>query len=181
MAILKVAAMGNPVLRKVAAPVPEKEITSEPIQTLIQDMVETMFEYNGRGLAAPQIHQSLQIVVMLWDFEEGVDPYLKVLINPEIEHLTQETSIYGEGCLSVPGLQGDVPRPNWIKVRALDQKGERIGFEAKGFAATVIQHECDHLLGKLYIDRMPDLTRLAFTKEYARYLSQGRAEEPEEG
>ncbi|MFM8270521.1 MAG: peptide deformylase [Pseudomonadota bacterium] len=170
MAIRKVAVMGNPVLRQVAQPVPEKEIKTEAIQNLIQDMVETMMEYDGRGLAAPQIHESLQIVVMIWDFEEGVEPYLKVLINPEIEFLTQETSTFPEGCLSVPGLQGDVPRPNWIKVRALDQEGERIGFEAKGFAATVIQHECDHLLGKLYIDRMTDLTRLAFTKEYSRYL-----------
>lgn len=170
MAIRKVAVMGHPILRQVAAPVPEKEIGSEAIQSLIQDMVETMMEYDGRGLAAPQIHESLQVVVMIWDFEEGVEPYLRVLINPEIEPLTQETSTYPEGCLSVPGLQGDVPRPNWIKVRALDQQGERIGFEAKGFAATVIQHECDHLIGKLYIDRMTDLTRLAFTKEYSRYL-----------
>lgn len=170
MAIRKVAVMGNPILRQKAQPVPEKDIASEPIQTLIQDMVETMVEYDGRGLAAPQIHVSLQIVVMIWDFEEGVEPYLKVLINPEIEALTQDTSTFTEGCLSVPGLTGDVPRPNWIKVRALDEKGERIGFEAKGFAATVIQHECDHLLGKLYIDRMTDLSRLAFTKEYGRYL-----------
>lgn len=170
MAIRKVAVMGNPILRQKAQPVPEKDIASETIQTLIQDMVETMVEYDGRGLAAPQIHVSLQIVVMIWDFEEGVEPYLKVLINPEIEALTQDTSTFTEGCLSVPGLTGDVPRPNWIKVRALDEKGERIGFEAKGFAATVIQHECDHLLGKLYIDRMTDLSRLAFTKEYGRYL-----------
>ncbi|NDG26733.1 MAG: hypothetical protein EB120_06125 [Proteobacteria bacterium] len=110
---------------------------------------------------------------MLWDFDEGVDPYLKVLINPEIEPLTQETSTVGEGCLSLPGLRGDVTRSNWIKVRALNEKGERIGFEAKSFAATVIQHECDHLVGKLYIDRMTDLTRLAFSKEYGRYLSEG--------
>ncbi|NBT59815.1 peptide deformylase [bacterium] len=153
-----------------AQPVPEKDITSEPIQTLIQDMVETMVEYDGLGLAAPQVHVGLQIVVMVWDFDEGVEPYLRVLINPEIEVLTQETSTFPEGCLSVPGLQGDVSRPNWIKVRALDQKGERVGFEAKGFAATVIQHECDHLVGKLYLDRMTDLTRLAFAKEYGRYL-----------
>lgn len=180
MAIRKVAVLGHPVLRKVADPVPEKEIKSEAIQSLIQDMIETMFEYDGRGLAAPQIHVSLQIVVMLWDFEEGVEPYLKVLINPEIEPLTQETSTYGEGCLSLPGLSGDVPRPNWIKVRGLDEKGERVGFEAKGFAATVIQHECDHLLGKLYIDRMPDLSRLAFTKEYGRYLASGNTPEGED-
>jgi len=180
MAIRKVAVMGSPVLRQVAAPVPENEITSERIQNLIQDMVETMVEYDGRGLAAPQVFESLQIVVMIWDFEPGVDPYLKVLINPEIEFLTKETSIYGEGCLSVPGLRGDVARPNRIRVRALNQKGERVGFEASGFAATVIQHECDHLLGKLYIDRMTDMTRLAFSREYGRYLASEKVPSTEE-
>ena len=143
-------------------------------------MVETMVEYDGRGLAAPQIFESLQIVVMIWDFEPEGDPYLKVLINPEIEFLTKETSTYGEGCLSVPGLRGDVARPNWIRVRALNQQGERVGFEAKGFAATVIQHECDHLLGKLYIDRMTDMTRLAFSREYSRYLVSETAQGTEE-
>lgn len=181
MSIRKVAVMGAPVLRKVAAPIPESEIPSQRIQTLIQDMVETMVEYDGRGLAAPQIFESLQIVVMIWDFDPTVEPYLKVLINPEIEFLTEENSTYGEGCLSVPGLRGDVARPNWIRVRALNEKGERVGFEAKGFAATVIQHECDHLIGKLYIDRMTDMTRLAFTKEYGRYLASEITQGTEEG
>jgi len=180
MAIRKVAVMGTPVLRETAALVPEKEITSEKIQSLIQDMVETMVEYDGRGLAAPQVYESLQVVVMLWDFDPGVEPYLKVLINPEIESLTKETSTYGEGCLSVPGLRGDVARPNWIRVRALNEKGERVGFEAKGFAATVIQHECDHLIGKLYLDRMTDMSRLAFSQEYGRYLAPRAGGENEE-
>lgn len=173
MAIRKVAVMGNPILREIAKPVPEKEITSPAIQALIQDMVETMVEYDGRGLAAPQIHESLQVVVMIWDFEKDQKPFLKVLINPEIKFLTQETSTFPEGCLSVPGLTGEVARPNHIRVTAWNEAGQKTEFEAKGFAATVIQHECDHLLGKLYIDRIVDLSRLAFSKEYEKFYANG--------
>lgn len=173
MSIRKVAVMGHPILRQVAKPVPEKEITKPEFQQLIRDMIETMFEYDGRGLAAPQIHESLQIVVMIWDFDPGTKPYIRVLINPEIKPLTEETSSCWEGCLSLPGLRGKVDRPNKISVRALDDKGERIGFEAEGFAATVIQHECDHLLGKLYIDRITDLSQFGFSRECSQFLVQG--------
>lgn len=179
MAIRKVAVMGHPVLRQIAKPIPEKDITKPAIQTLIQDMIETMFEYDGRGLAAPQIHESLQLVVMVWDFDPNTKPYLKVLINPEIKHLTDETSSCWEGCLSLPGLRGRVDRPNKISVRALDAQGERIGFEAEGFAATVIQHECDHLMGKLYIDRITDLSQFGFSRECSQFLIKGEAVDPE--
>jgi peptide deformylase len=179
MAIRKVAVMGHPVLRQVAKPVPEKDISKPEIQTLIQDMIETMFEYDGRGLAAPQIHESLQIVVMIWDFEKDTQPYLRVLINPEIKPLTEETSACWEGCLSLPGLRGKVDRPNKISVRALDGKGQRIGFEAEGFAATVIQHECDHLLGKLYIDRITDLSQFGFSRECSQFLINEDRVDPE--
>jgi peptide deformylase len=179
MAIRKVAVMGHPVLRQIAKPVPEKDITKPEIQKLIQDMIETMFEYDGRGLAAPQIHESLQIVVMIWDFESNTKPYLRVLINPEIKPLTEETSSCWEGCLSLPGLRGRVERPNKISVRALDAQGERIGFEAEGFAATVIQHECDHLVGKLYIDRITDLSQFGFSRECGQFLIKGEAVDPE--
>lgn len=161
--------MGHPVLRKVADPVPVKDIKSDRIQTLIKDMIETMFEYDGRGLAAPQIHESLQVVVMLWDFDAGKKPELRCLINPVIQSLTAETSSYWEGCLSVPGLRGKVDRPNRIAVEAYDSHGKKLEFNAEGFAATVIQHECDHLLGKLYLDRMTDLTQLVFNREFGRY------------
>lgn len=179
MAIRKVAVMGHPVLRQIAKPVPEKEITKPAIQALIQDMIETMFEYDGRGLAAPQIHESLQVVVMIWDFEPNTKPYIKVLINPEIKQLTEDTSSCWEGCLSLPGLRGKVDRPNKISVRALDAQGERIGFEAEGFAATVIQHECDHLLGKLYIDRITDLSQFGFSRECSQFLIKGEPVDPE--
>ncbi|MBY0371515.1 peptide deformylase, partial [bacterium] len=125
MSLRKVAVMGHPVLRKPADPVPLKEIRSEKIQTLIQDMVETMFEYDGRGLAAPQVHESLQLVVMLWDFDPDKKPFLKVLINPEITQLTEEQSGAWEGCLSVPGLRGYVERPNKISVKSFDAEGKK--------------------------------------------------------
>lgn len=169
MALRKIAVMGHPVLRKVAEPIPVKDIKSDKIQTLIQDMVETMFEYDGRGLAAPQVHESIQLVVMIWDFDKETKPFIKVLINPEIEPATKENSAFWEGCLSLPGLRGLVPRPNKISVKCHDQDGKRQEFVADGFAATVIQHECDHLMGKLYIDRITDLTQFAYVKEYGRF------------
>lgn len=165
--------MGHPVLRKVAAPVPESKIKTPEFQQFLRDMTETMFEYDGLGLAAPQVHESIQVVVMVWDFDEGKEATLRYLINPEIKTLTEEISGYWEGCLSVPGLRGFVERPNKISVKALDQKGEKIDFTAEGFAATVIQHECDHLKGKLYVDHIKDPTKFAFNKEFGLYHAKG--------
>lgn len=179
MAIRKIANMGHPVLRKVAEPVPENKIKSVEIQQLLKDMTETMFEYDGRGLAAPQVHESLQIVVMLWDFDEGKEPSLRYLINPQIKTLTDEKSAYWEGCLSVPGLRGFVERPNKVSVKALNQKGEKMDFVAEGFAATVVQHECDHLMGKLYVDRIADMTKLVFNREFGLYHAKGDETEEE--
>lgn len=169
MALRKVAVMGNPVLRQVAKPIPVKEIGSPQVQALIQDMVETMFEYDGRGLAAPQIHESVQLVVMLWDFDKDKKTELRVLVNPQITPVTEETSGNWEGCLSLPGLRGFVERPNKISVKSYDQEGKKQDFIAEGFAATVIQHECDHLLGKLYVDRITDFTQFSYIKEYNRF------------
>lgn len=171
MAVRKVIVMGHPTLRKVAEPISEAKIKSTEIQQLLKDMTETMFEYDGRGLAAPQINESVQAIVMLWDFEPDKEPSLIYLINPVITPLTKETSTYGEGCLSVPGLRGNVSRPNKIAVKALNHLGDKLDFVAEGFAATVIQHECDHLLGKLYVDHITDMTQLAFNREYSRFLS----------
>ena len=184
MAIRKIVVMGHPVLRQVAAKVPEAEISSPKIQTLIRDMVETMFDYDGRGLAAPQIDESLQIVVILWDFDADKEPSVLCLINPELEFLTQEKSSYWEGCLSVPGLRGLVSRPNKLRVKALNQSKENVELTLDGFAATVVQHECDHLLGKLYLDRIEDMTKFAFNREYQRFMATpetaGESEGPEE-
>lgn len=171
MALRKVASMGHPVLRKVAEPVPEADIKSPRIQSLIDDMIETMAEYDGRGLAAPQVHESLQLLIMIWDFDPAEEPYLLVLINPKIEHLTEETSTFWEGCLSLPGLIGKVSRPNRIRVEALDSEGKKLNFIAEDFAATVVQHETDHLNGTLYIDRIENTKDFAFTKEYQKYIA----------
>lgn len=181
MAVRKVAVIGHPILRKVAEPVPVKDIKSPQIQNLIKDMIETMMEYDGRGLAAPQIHESVQVVVLIWDFEPEKKPHLMCLINPVIKPITTETSAYWEGCLSVPGLRGKVSRPNKLSVEAYDQTGKKIEFTAEGFAATVIQHECDHLLGKLYIDRMTDMTTLVFNKEFGRFHAAPDDDTSEEG
>jgi peptide deformylase len=175
--IRKVALMGHPVLRQVAAPVSPADITTPDIQTLIDDMLETMNEYHGRGLAAPQIRESLQIFVMVWDFEPGKAPYDQVLINPVIKSLTKQTSTFWEGCLSLPQLIGKVSRPNRVHVEALDRKGNKLSFIAEDFAATVVQHENDHLQGILYIDRMENLKELAFTHEYKRHMAGGSDED----
>jgi peptide deformylase len=182
MAVRKVAVMGHPVLRQVAKPVPDNEILTPRIQTLIHDMVETMFEYDGRGLAAPQVYESIQIVVMLWDFEPKEEASILCLINPELRPLTKEASTYWEGCLSLPGLRGKVSRPSKVALTAFNQKKEKVEMELEGFAATVIQHECDHLLGKLYVDRMTDFTQFAFNREYAKFLATDEdLATPEEG
>jgi len=173
MALRKVALLGNPVLRQEAKPVEEADIKSPKIQHLIQDMVETMVEYEGRGLAAPQVHESLQILVMLWDFGDKNEPEVICLINPEIKVLDKKTTTSWEGCLSLPGLRGKVSRPAKISVQAFNQEGEKVDFVAEGFAATVVQHEYDHLIGKLYVDRMEDFTQFSFEKEHERFHMEG--------
>lgn len=171
--ILKVARMGHPVLRQVAEPIPPDQITSPEVQQFIDDMIETMYEYDGAGLAAPQVHVSEQIVVM----EVAQNPRypnapaipLTVYINPEITPLTEDMDEDWEGCLSVPGLRGRVPRYVKIRLRAYDRTGKRVDIVAEGFHARVIQHECDHLWGKLYIDRIRDTTSLTFMEEFMKY------------
>ena len=179
MALLKIARMGHPVLKQRAAEVPDP--TAPEIHRLVADMVETMRDANGTGLAAPQVHVPLRLVVFYVnagraaredgaqaespaeDSDGGVP--LTVLINPEIEFLTQEQSIGWEGCLSVPGLAGQVPRYTALRYSALDLDGQRFERTARGFHARVVQHECDHLHGVLYPQRMTDLASLTFTSE----------------
>ena len=171
--ILKVARMGHPVLRQQAEPIPPEQITSPEVQDFIDDMIETMYDYDGAVLAAPQVHVSKQIVVM----EVSQNPRypnapaipLTVYINPEITPLTEEMDEDWEGCLSVPGLRGRVPRYTKIRLRAYDRDGQRVDFVAEGFHARVIQHECDHLWGKLYIDRVRDTTSLTFMEEFMKF------------
>lgn len=173
MAILKVAQMGHPVLRKVAALVSAEDINTLRIQSLIDDMILTMREYDGVGLAAPQVHESLQIAVMEIDHNPrypGPDTVpTTVFINPVITVIGEENMEVWEGCLSVTGLRGAVRRPSHIRLQALDRHGNQLDCEYQGFPAIAIQHETDHLFGKLFIDRMDDLKRLSFLNEFARY------------
>lgn len=173
MAILKVARLGHPVLRQIAEPLPTSAIGTPHVQRFIDDLIETMLEYDGAGLAAPQVHISNQIVV----FEvEGNQRYpdapsvpLTVLINPKLTPLTEEMEEDWEGCLSVPDLRGKVPRYTQIRVEAYDRKGKKLNYVADGFHARVVQHETDHLFGKVYLDRMTSMESLTFVREFARY------------
>jgi len=177
MAILKVARMGHPILRQKARPVSSEEFGSDDLMGLIEDMMETMEEYGGIGLAAPQVHESLQLAIIGFDgdnnrYPDMGDQELLVLCNPVITVLDEEKQGYWEGCLSVPGLRGKVYRPRKIRVDFQDPEGKSKHIEPEGFLATVFQHELDHLAGVLYIDRVeqgPGKTELVFQEEYDRY------------
>jgi peptide deformylase len=171
MSILKVARMGHPVLRAKVPPMERSEIKTAAVQKLIDDMLDTMAEYHGVGLAAPQVHEGLRIFVASLsageDGDEQPEPY--VVINPEIAVVGSDIVEDWEGCLSIPDVRGRVPRAREIKLRALDRHGERIQLSAHDFGARVIQHETDHLDGVLFFDRMLSFESLTFLDEYARY------------
>jgi len=176
MSILKVSRMGHPVLRRKVRPVPPDEISSAPVQRLIDDMAQTMLEYNGVGLAAPQVHEELRLFVaqVIRDREddeedEARQPEILALINPEIKPASRHVEEDWEGCLSIPDLRGLVPRHRDISVKAYDRTGRPIELQASGFMARVIQHETDHLDGVLFLDRMKSLESLSFIEEFARY------------
>jgi peptide deformylase len=182
MAILKIARMGHPVLSARARAVPDPR--APEIRHLVNDMVETMIDAGGAGLAAPQVHVPLRVVVFQAPGTRS-DPGLSeteqfdhtcpltVLINPEIEVLDAAPEGGWEGCLSVPGLRGWVERPAHIRYRGLGLEGETIEREARGFHARVVQHECDHLDGRLYPSRMADLSRLIFESEIRHFQQAG--------
>lgn len=161
MAILKIARMGHPVLLGRAAEVADP--TAPEIRQLILDMAETLADAGGIGLAAPQVHQALRL--FLW--RDGQE--LHVLINPEITPLGEERARAWEGCLSIPGMRGEVERPARVAWRGLDHEGRPVAGEAEGIAARVLQHENDHLDGLFYLSRMTDLGRLGFVEELARF------------
>jgi peptide deformylase len=177
MAILKVARMGHPVLRARARPIEPSQIGSPRIQQLIDDMFETMQEYQGVGLAAPQVHESLRVFVAGFASDDDDDDGpargipLMAIINPEITPIGDEVVEDWEGCLSIPDIRGRVPRSRQITVRAYDRRGKRIEVKAGGFTARVIQHETDHLDGVLFFDRMRSFQTLTFLDEFGRYWS----------
>jgi peptide deformylase len=159
-----------------AAAVSPKMLATPAIQKLIDDMVETMVEYYGVGLAAPQVHESLAIAVLESHGARGEFP-LMVLVNPDVTVLDKETIEDWEGCLSIPEFRGRVPRWRKLRVDALDRHGKKIQFTAEGFFARVIQHEFDHLMGEVYLDRMPDLKTLSHFAEFQRYWLPQETEE----
>ncbi len=173
MSLLKVARMGHPVLRRRAREIERAELKQASMQKLIDDMIDTMHEYHGVGLAAPQVHEALRLFVaaIAPQDEEPLAPNDEplVMINPVITPIGVETVEDWEGCLSIPDIRGRVPRARSIKVTAFDRHGGRIDITSHDFPARVIQHETDHLDGVLFFDRMRTFGSLTFLDEYARY------------
>ena len=182
MAIREVIRMGHPRLRVPAAPYPTEHLGSAEFNELVSDMRETLHAYGGIGLAAPQIDVGVRIVVI--EIENTSTRYGKiehtpfeVYINPTITSIADETAGYWEGCLSVPGMMGYVERPQHILVDYLTQGGVDKSLEAHGFLATVFQHEFDHLDGKLYVDRITDLSLFSFEEEFVQFHADINAED----
>ncbi len=182
MAILKIARMGNPVLLRRAEDVPHP--TAPEIAALVADMIETMDDARGRGLAAPQVHVSKRVMVFRPPTDDGDDPEadedgVLALVNPEVEYLSNEVVDGWEGCLSVPGMRGMVPRFTRIRYRGITPAGRPIDRTVDGFHARVFQHEFDHLDGILYPQRMTDLSLLMFDTEVAKFMEEYGADEDE--
>jgi peptide deformylase len=182
VAIRKIAQMGEPVLRRVARPLSVEELKSPAIQSLITDMIDTMHDADGAGLAAPQVYESVQLCVIEIAknprYPDALEIPLTVLVNPVVtsavdsptDALAPEDSIaMFEGCLSVAGMRGRVVRPRRVRVQALDRDGNPLDFVWEGVRASVVQHETDHLKGVLYVDHA-DSKSLTFLREYERYV-----------
>ncbi len=174
MPLLEIAHLGHPKIRSGAERVSVEQLQSSAVQQFIDDMVETMRDANGVGIAAPQVQVSQQIIAIEVSADNPRYPNqpavpLTVLINPKIIQHVEETENGWEGCLSVPDLRGLVPRWKQVKVEGLDRHGKFVQFEAQGFHARVIQHEVDHLHGQVFLDRLPDLKTLTHLREYEQY------------
>ena len=168
MAILKIARMGHPVLHRAADPVPDP--TAPEIRRLVADMMETLADAGGIGLAAPQVHVPLRL--FLWKSGAG---QAMALINPELAPVGEETETGWEGCLSIPGLRGLVRRAVRLRFGGFDIQGERFEGEAQGLAARVMQHEYDHLDGVLYPAKLEHPSAFGFNEELARAAAEARA------
>lgn len=180
VAIRKIAQLGEPVLRRVARALSVEELASPALQTLIDDMIDTMRDADGAGLAAPQVYESVQLCVIEISqnprYPDALDIPLTVLVNPVVTPLVapselkpEDTIAMFEGCLSVTGMRGQVVRPRKVRVQALDRRGQPLDFVWEGVRASVVQHETDHLKGVLYVDRA-DPKSLTFLREYERYV-----------
>ena len=176
MSVLNIARLGHPILRKIARPVNLKELKApgeNDLQQLIDDMIDTMRDDSGVGIAAPQVERSLQIIIVEYQKNERYPSQdeipLTVYVNPVITHVSEETASFWEGCLSLKDLRGLVTRPSAVTVEAFSREGEKLVAAATGFLAVVLQHEIDHLQGKVFLDRMTDFTQLAFVDEWETY------------
>jgi peptide deformylase len=173
MALRKIATIGNPILRQVARKLTREELERPETQRFIDDLVETMMDANGAGIAAPQVYESISVCVLhvkdnpRYPYKPNIP--LTVLVNPEIEAKTEETFLNYEGCLSVPNLRGEVPRFTEVRVRAWDRNGLELDIQARGITAGTYQHEIDHLQGKLFVDRVVDPTSLCTWQDFERY------------
>jgi peptide deformylase len=173
MALRKIAAIGHPVLRERARELTQGELASAATQQLVGDMIDTMRDASGAGIAANQVHEPVRICVIEVDknprYPYKPDWPLTVLVNPRVEARTDETFLNFEGCLSVPNLRGQVPRFTVVRVRGWDRLGHDVDFEVKGLTAGTFQHEIDHLDGKLFVDRVVDTRTLCTWAEYERF------------
>ena len=162
--------MGNPLLREEAKPFTFEEILSEDTEILLKDMWDSLEEAGGIGLAAPQIGISKQLAIIKLSEESDRYPDMEtseayIIFNPKITVLDKEKQGFWEGCLSVPGLRGYVERPRKVKIDYLDENADERTIEVEDFLATVFQHELDHLIGMLYVDRMEDVSTLMYEDE----------------
>ena len=173
MCLRKIAAIGHPVLRQRAHELTQDELASAGTQQLVTDMIDTMRDANGAGIAANQVYEPVRICVIEVDknprYPYKPDWPLTVLVNPRVEARTDETFLNFEGCLSVPNLRGQVPRFTIVRVRAWDRLGHDVDFEVKGLTAGTFQHEIDHLDGKLFVDRVVDTRSMCTWAEYERF------------
>lgn len=173
MAVLTVTKMGNPILRKVSKHIFQKEIETEKFQTFVDDLIETMRDEDGAGIAAPQVGELKRVFIMevsdnpRYPDKEGFP--LFVAVNPEIKPVGEKKVAGWEGCLSIPGIRGKTERCEKVMLKALDRLGKPYEVELSGFAAVVAQHELDHLNGVLFIDTMEDLSLLSFEEEFEKY------------
>jgi peptide deformylase len=180
MSILKVARLGHPVLRAKARPIDRALIATSAVQQLIDNMFDTMQEYHGIGLAAPQVHESVRIFVAGLEKEDERTGETSIvpmaIVNPEITPLGRDLVEDWEGCLSIPDIRGKVPRNRRVRVRGFGRDGEPLDMELEDFQARVFQHEHDHLNGVLFLDRMKSFDTLAFLDEYSRFWANDKDE-----
>lgn len=169
MSLLKIARMGHPVLRRPADPVDPAELARPETQRLIDDMIETMRDAPGVGLAAPQVHRSIRLFVMDPGPDEDGTSRLTVVVNPELTFPSDERMRLWEGCLSIPGIRGQTERWAGVDLECLDREGRSVRRSFEGHPAAIVQHETDHLDGILFLARMPDPLEIAFEDEFARW------------